>query len=327
MCRLPDAAKPNGAYARRDSARCTVQPRAARVVMVSSWGRRRILNGSSSDEAKTMAVSVLILTKNEEQDLPGCLESVAWSNDVHVFDSHSSDRTVAIAQACGATVTQRVFDGYASQRNGALHGLPFRYPWVLIVDADERIPPQTATSIAAFTAVAPSAIGAARLRRRDMFQGTWLKHAQISPYYIRLVRPERVRYEREVNEVLKVEGSVIDLSEPFDHYPFSKGFGHWLDKHNTYSTMEARLVFEGRRGHANFSIAKAFFTRDFNERRFHQKELFYRLPLRPLVKWLYMMLARAAFLDGRAGLTYAALQAIYEYMIVLKTRELERDQP
>lgn len=284
------------------------------------------MSGNSTVRKTEGAASVLILTRNEEQDLPGCLQSVAWSDDIHVFDSHSADRTVAIARASGATVTQRPFDGYASQRNAALHGLPFRYPWVLIVDADERIPPQTAKSIAAFAATASNGVGAARLRRRDMFLGTWLRHAQISPYYIRLVRPERVHYEREVNEVLKVEGSVIDLSEPFDHYPFSKGIAHWLDKHNTYSTMEARLVFEGRRGHVNFSIAKAFFTRDFNERRFHQKELFYRLPLRPLVKWLYMMFAKGAFLDGRAGLTYAALQSIYEYMIVLKTRELERDQ-
>ena len=65
-------------------------------------------------------ISVLILTKNEAQDLPGCLASVAWSDDVQVFDSFSTDQTVAIAQAAGANVVQRRFDDYAAQRNAAL---------------------------------------------------------------------------------------------------------------------------------------------------------------------------------------------------------------
>jgi hypothetical protein len=85
--------------------------------------------------------------------------------------------------------------------------------------------------------------------------------------------------------------------------------------------MEARLIVEGG-GLAHPSLRTAFSARDFHERRLHQKALFYRLPGRPLLKWLYMVFVRGAFLDGRPGLTYARLQAIYEYMIVLKTREL-----
>jgi hypothetical protein len=74
---------------------------------------------------------------------------------------------------------------------------------------------------------------------------------------------------------------------------------------------------------ATFSFAKAFTSKDFNERRFHQKELFYRLPFRPLFKFLILYVGKRGFLDGRAGFTYAMLQSIYEYFIVLKTRELE----
>jgi hypothetical protein len=85
--------------------------------------------------------------------------------------------------------------------------------------------------------------------------------------------------------------------------------------------MEARLIVEGG-GLERPSVRKALASRDFHERRLHQKALFYRLPGRPLLKWLYMIFVRRAFLDGRPGLTYARLQAIYEYMIVLKTREL-----
>jgi len=66
-----------------------------------------------------MSVSILILTKNEQQDLPGCLATVAWSDDIHVLDSISEDETVPIAEAAGALVTMRKFDGYASQRTSA----------------------------------------------------------------------------------------------------------------------------------------------------------------------------------------------------------------
>jgi len=271
-----------------------------------------------------LPISVLILTRNEARDLPDCLRSVAWSDDVHVFDSFSTDATADLARAAGARITQRAFDGYSAQRNAALRGLDFKHPWLLILDADERVPPASAEALGRFAAEAPADVDACRMRRRDFFLGTWLAHAQISPFYIRLVRPGRVHYEREINEVLKVDGRVHDLDAPFDHYPFSKGIEHWVDKHNRYSSMEARHVVESRRGNAPFSLRGAFLARDFNQRRFHQKELFYRLPARPLIKWLYMVVARRAFLDGEAGMTYAYLQAIYEYMIVVKTKELER---
>jgi glycosyltransferase involved in cell wall biosynthesis len=87
-------------------------------------------------------ISVLILTKNEQRDLPECLESVAWSDDVHVFDSYSTDDTVKIAEAAGAKVTQRVFDNYAANRNAGMTEVKFKYPWLFLLDADERPTPE-----------------------------------------------------------------------------------------------------------------------------------------------------------------------------------------
>lgn len=276
-------------------------------------------------------ISVLILTKNEEQDLPGCLESVAWSDDVHVLDSFSTDGTARIAEHHGAKVTRRVFDNYAAQRNAGLRQLAFTYEWLLILDADERIPVPLHEEMIRFTTSAPATVVAGRMRRRDFLGTTWLRRSQLSPYFIRLVRPARAHYEREVNEVLRIDGDVRELSEPFDHYPFSKGMAHWLAKHNVYSTMEAEQIAQargnGERPSFTATLAAALTVRDFNTRRFHQKELFYRLPLRPLMKFVLMYFFRLGLLDGRAGFTYAALQAIYEYMIVLKTRELESRLP
>jgi len=265
-------------------------------------------------------ISVLILTKNEEQDLPGCLASVKWSDDVHVLDSESSDTTRDIAAQAGAKVTVQPFKGYASQRNIGLK-LPFSNGWVLILDADERIPTALAQEMQSFVAQAVPEVAAARMRRRDIWWGRWLRHAQISPFYVRLVRVGRAVYEREINEVLVVDGAIHDLVNAFDHYPFSKGLDHWVTKHNVYSRMEADFIASGKVIAPSWRTA--LFGADFNERRLHQKALFYRMPARPVIKFLYMMIGRRAFLDGVAGLRYSVLQAIYEYLIVLKVKEIE----
>lgn len=267
-------------------------------------------------------ISVLVLTKNEERDLPACLDSVSWSNDIHVFDSVSDDRTVEIARARGAHVTQRPFDNWATHQNWGLRNIPFRHSWVFYIDADERTTPELVAAMQ--TAVAePGDNVAFRVRRRDFFLDTWLRHVQASPYYLRLFRPERMRYERLVNPVSVPDGPASDIAGFLDHYPFSKGIGHWLQRHNGYSTFEAQQILSDRATREGFSLSQALFERDFHKRRAQQKELFYRLPGRPLIKFALLYLLKRGFLDGRAGFTYATLQAIYEYMIVLKTRELE----
>jgi glycosyltransferase involved in cell wall biosynthesis len=268
-------------------------------------------------------ISVLIITRNEERDLPGCLDSVTWSDDVHVFDSESTDRTAEIAASRGAIVTSRAFTSYAEQRNAALSELPFKNPWLLILDADERVIPELAAEIQQAVVAAPRTTCGFRARRRDFLWGTWLKHAQLTPFYIRLVRVGHARYTREINERLEVDGEVANLHEPFDHFPFSKGISHWFAKHNVYSTMEAQLLATGL-ATQDASLKTALFSDDFSEKRAAQKAIFYKMPARPVFKWIYMMFVRGAILDGRAGITYATLHAIYEYMIVLKTRELHR---
>lgn len=269
-------------------------------------------------------ISVLILTKNEQRDLPGCLQSVAWSDDVHVYDSLSTDETVKIAEAFGATVTSRGFDNWASHQNWGLQHIKFKHPWVFYIDADERMTPELVAAVTAAVQAAGDNV-AFRVQRRDFLRHTWLKHVQASAYYMRLFRPERMRYERLVNPISIADGPVGEVSGYLDHYPFSKGISHWLERHNSYSSFEARQIIDNRAAGAKFSFTKALFEKDFHERRFHQKELFYRIPMRPVLKFLLLYIAKRGFLDGRAGLEYAVLQSLYEYMIVLKVRELEHN--
>lgn len=272
-------------------------------------------------------VSILILSKNEEQDLPGCLESVRWSDDVHVLDSFSDDKTEEIAISFGAHLTKREFDNYSSQRNAGLK-LNYKNKWLFILDADERIPVVLVSEIKAQILKSGDFVNGFRIRRRDFLNNTWLKHAQISPYYIRLIKLGSAHYHREINEVIEVDGVVLDINGYFDHYPFSKGYTHWLYKHNQYSSMEAQRWIDEHDNKMNFSLKKAFFSNDFSEKRYHQKGLFYKIPGRPIFKWLYMVLWRRSFMDGSAGLIYASLQAIYEYLIVIKTKEMliQREQ-
>jgi glycosyltransferase involved in cell wall biosynthesis len=269
-------------------------------------------------------ISILILTKNEQQDLPGCLASVAWSDDIHVFDSMSTDETVNIARQFGAIVTQRPFDSESIHKNWGLLNIPFKHEWVYYSDADERLTPALVEELRAFVRN-PGKHVALRVQRRDYLMGKWLKHVTPSPFNIRLFKPAHIRYERLTNAVTIVDGPIAETNQHFDHFPFSKGMAHWFSKHNRYSDSEAMQIVANRQAGATFSFWRALLSRDVNERRFHQKELYFRLPLRPLAMFFLLYVAKRGFLDGRAGLTFVILRSIYEYMIVLKVKELEQD--
>jgi glycosyltransferase involved in cell wall biosynthesis len=269
-----------------------------------------------------VSVSILVLTLNEETNLRDCLASLAWSDDVVVFDSFSTDATCVIANEAGARVVQRKFDNWSAHQNWAVNNIAFKYPWVLYMDADERCARELRDEvIAAARADAPEA--AFRIRRKDYFMGRWLKHAQLYPtWLVRLFRPRQIRYERLVNPVATVDGPIGELEAHIDHYPFSHGVAHWIARHNKYSDMEAIEAVKARQQIA-FKPSDLF-SGDPNVRRRALKEIFFRMPARPAVKFLYYYLWRRGFLDGRPGFTYATLQAFYEYMIECKRRELLR---
>src|SRR5262245_61591330 len=222
-----------------------------------------------------MSVSVLILTLDEEINIGACLDTLAWCNDIVVFDSLSRDRTRAIAEERGARVVTRAFDNWSAHQNWAVSNIPFRNPWVLYFDADERCPPDLRDEVLA--RARPDAPEAAfRMRRKDYFMGRWLRHAQLYPtWFVRLFRPGRIRYERLVNPVALVDGSTGELDGHIIHYPFSHGVTHWIARHNRYSDMEAQEAAKVR----GESVAISnIWSRDPNARRRALKDVFFRLP-------------------------------------------------
>src|SRR5262249_17331110 len=151
-------------------------------------------------------------------------------------------------RSSGATVTQRHFDNWAAHQNWALQNIAFRHPWVLYIDADERVSDSLHEAIK--RRVTPESSAAAfRIRRRDFYSnGTWLKRAQITPFYVRVFRPTHIRYERLVNPVTIVSGVTEELSGYLDHYPFSKGVGFWFQRHIQYADFEAKMILQDGSG-------------------------------------------------------------------------------
>lgn len=271
-------------------------------------------------------ISILILTLNEENNLPACLETCRWSDDIHVLDSYSTDNTVKIAESFGAKVWFRKFDSFSQHQNWALQNIPFKYPWVFYYDADERITPELGAAMRSAVGQ-PGENVAFRIERRDFFEGRWLKHVQMTAFYDRLFRPGKMRYERLGHCVSRPDGPVGSIAGYLDHYPFSKGIAEWVAKHNFYSTQEAQQIIRNRADGSRVSYRQAMFGKDPHERRRNLKELYYRMPARPLLKFLIMYFGKRGFLDGNAGFTYSVLIAFYEYMILLKVRQLGQLPP
>ncbi len=265
-------------------------------------------------------ISVLILTLNEEVDLPGCLDSVGWCDDIVVYDSLSTDATLTIAKAAGARVFQRRFDNYAAQRNAALTEVDYRYEWVLMVDADERWDRSLFEEMKGAIQKGYEDVCLYHFRRKDFFRGKWLRRSTAYPtWFGRLVRLGRVWVEREINEEYHADGKVGYLEGHFIHYPFNKGLTFWIERHNRYSSMEAARLVEETQESPNLS---GLLSKNPVARRKSLKQLAYRLPGRPLIVFLYLYIFRQGFLDGSPGLIYCTLRAIYEYMIDLKMKEL-----
>jgi glycosyltransferase involved in cell wall biosynthesis len=268
-------------------------------------------------------LSVLIRTLDEEAGLPRCLASVGWSDDLVVVDSGSTDGTCRIAEEAGARVYTRRMDDEAAHLNWISESVPFRHPWVYYADADEVVTPELADELRAVTAEPSRTEVAYRLRFRTMFLGRWIRHASLYPTWVlRLFRPGRVRWHREVNTSCVADGPTGRLEGHFLHYAFGKGFNAWFEKHNRYSWHEAR---EARAALESAPPAlTALLSRDPVERRAALKAASLRLPMRPACRFLYMYVVRGGFLDGRPGLLYCQLLAAYERMIDAKIEELRR---
>ncbi|HWM24988.1 MAG TPA: glycosyltransferase family 2 protein [Chthoniobacterales bacterium] len=279
--------------------------------------------------AKPVPVSLIVPIKNEAGNLPRCLQSVRWADEIFVVDSQSTDGSLAIAQEHGAQVVQFHFNGtWPKKKNWALENLPFRNEWVFILDADEVLPPGAEEEFARAIANAGENAGY-WINRRFMFMGRWLRHAYYPNWNLRLFRHALGRYEKltdadthsgdnEVHEHVIVQGPTGRLRCEMDHYAFPS-VEVFVEKHNRYSNWEARVSAD-----RSLQGSAARIRSGPVERRRKLKLLSQRLPCRPLLRFLYIYLWQKGFLDGRAGYYFARLHAVYEFLSVAKTYELTK---
>lgn len=263
-------------------------------------------------------VSCLIYTLNEEVNLPHCLRSLAWCDDIVVVDSFSTDATEAIARSAGARFVQHCFTGFGDQRNWSLEQVPLKYPWALILDADERVPELLTLELAERLAKTSEQVAAFRLRRRFHLWGKWLKYSSLYPtWVVRLVRVGRVRYRNRGHaETQEVDGQIESLDQDLideNH----KGLEDWWLRQSRYATQEARFEL----GPAQTRWSKLW-SRDPLQRRAAWKRLVRDLPGRPLWYFLYAYFLRRGFLDGWAGFHFCLMKAIFQEMVLLKKHEL-----
>jgi glycosyltransferase involved in cell wall biosynthesis len=263
-------------------------------------------------------VSCLIYTLNEEVNLPHCLGSLRWCDDVVVIDSFSTDRTEAIARAAGARFVQHEFTGFGDQRNWSLEQVALKHPWALILDADERVPPELVAEISQRLSAVSDEVAAFRLRRRFHLWGRWLRYSSLYPtWVVRLIRVGRVRYvNRGHAETQVVDGGVESLSHDLideNH----RGVDEWWERQHRYARQEALCELTQPAAPLRY-----IFSRDPLNRRAAIKTLARKLPARALWYFLYSYFFRLGCLDGRHGLRFCLMKAKVHALIVHKKHEL-----
>jgi glycosyltransferase involved in cell wall biosynthesis len=265
-------------------------------------------------------VSLLVIARNEEKNIGDCLRSVQWASEVFVVDSLSEDRTVEIARAAGALTFLHAFQGYAAQRNWALETLPFSNEWVLMLDADERVPTALAAEIAEAVRNDGNGYIGFFVARRLIFLGRWLKHGGLYPtWLLRLFNRHKVRFEeRPVNEHAVVHGPTGRLQNSFDHCD-NRPLSDWIAKHNVYSKLEAEEYLQEtlRIGYTT-AIAPRLWGSQAERKRWIKLRVWNRLPLllRPFLFFFRSYVLKRGFLDGQAGFVYHVLWGFYHQFLI-----------
>lgn len=264
------------------------------------------------------SLTIIVLTKNEENNLPALLDSVSGLKaSLFVVDSGSTDRTVDIAKAGGCTVVTHPFENYAKQRNWAFDHLPLRTPWVLCLDADERLTPELKAEIQTTIKSSDSNISGYMLRKRTHFMGRWLRHGgQYPAWHLRLFRTGKARCEERLyDQHFVVEGQVAKLRHDYIDI-LTDNLTSWTDRHNRWASLEAAEILAEHS--AGMRVLPNAFGTPLERKRFLRLRVYHRAPLflRAFLLFLFDYVIRLGFLDGRPGLIFHVLQRFWFRFLV-----------
>jgi glycosyltransferase involved in cell wall biosynthesis len=263
-------------------------------------------------------ISTIILTKNEELNIQNCLDSLNWSDEIFIVDSGSIDRTCKIASNYNVKIYFNKFEGFGKQRNWALDNCPIKSKWVLFLDADEVATSEFRHEIHKKIKLASDDTVGFYCCWKLMLDNKWIKHSDFFPrWQVRILKVGMVRF-KDFGHGQKEHvsfGKLGYIKEPYLHFPFNRGWTYWFDKHNKYSTKEAIERYS-----LNVNIRDLFLSSD--KRTLAIKYYTSRLPLWPLIRFVYGYIIKRGFLDGKIGLYYSINMSIYEFLIQLKMKEI-----
>ncbi|MHC4585043.1 MAG: glycosyltransferase family 2 protein [Planctomycetota bacterium] len=265
--------------------------------------------------------SAVVLTLNEAENLPRCINSLHWCNEVVALDSGSTDETLETAKQLGSRVYVHVQSppfNIAQQRNWALSNCDLQGDWVLFLDADEVVPEKLAEEILRVCATDEDRFHAYELTPRYLFWGKWLKRTQGFPnWHARLVRKGAARYDGGVWEHFAAGTRFGRIAEPYDHHANSKGFSDWLKRHDRYSSWDAERIAE----YIETGRPEVFGTERKRRLRWLAAAFW---PFRFIARFFHMYVFRGGFLEGMPALVFCLMYSMYEFMTVVKVIEIRR---
>jgi glycosyltransferase involved in cell wall biosynthesis len=236
-------------------------------------------------------VSVVILTKNEEKNIEGCLESVAWCDEKIIIDDHSIDKTVDIAKKKGAKVlSHAMHNDFSEQRNYGLSKASG--DWVLFIDADERVSSALWYEIMQHTSESLDDYAGFYIKRLDTMWGKVLRHGETGNIVLlRLAKKNTGKWEGKVHEQWKIQGKTLLLKNPLDHYPHP-AVSEFLREINFYTDLRAEELFR-RKVKSHWLSILAY----------------------PKAKFVLNYFFKGGFLDGLAGFVFALMMSFHSFLV------------
>lgn len=278
-----------------------------------------------------LPISVIVPARNEEKNLPRCLEALRDAGEIYVIDSQSTDATPEIARTLGAKVVQFHYQGgWPKKRQWAMENLPLQFDWIMLIDADEAVTPELVEEIR--NAINTPDINGYYISLRMYFLGRVLSHGDASFSKLALFRRGKGRYEcrlrdqdssmadMEIHEHVVVDGPTSRLRNPLIHHNV-ESLSRYIQKHDEYSNWESRVLLQGEQN--SLELPPALFGTQAQRRRWLKKKL-YAVPGSPVLLFCYRYFLRLGFLDGVPGLIYCGFQAVQMFHTKSKIYELRK---
>ncbi|MEY4501952.1 MAG: hypothetical protein RIS52_1842 [Pseudomonadota bacterium] len=273
-------------------------------------------------------ISVFILTYNEENNLEACIRTAASiSDDIHIVDSFSVDRTLEIGTTHGCAIHQRAFDTFARQCNWALETVAFKHDWIMRLDADERLTPELVAELRSFLTAAPAEVGGMVLKKRMYFMGRWIRHGRMYPMLRLCVFRRGSGYYEDVEEEQYIlqKGKCVTARNDFFEDNLNNDLPFFIRKHVEYGEDESE---EYIRSNSKSETQPRLFGNKVERTRWLKLKIYNRFPLglRALLYFLYRYIVLLGFLDGRPGLIFHFMQGFW-YRFYVDARIYEKQHP